>query len=123
MTLGRGFLVALGLSVIATGMAPAWAGGWGAIAVDFRDDMSNTAYGIGRGASMAEAGSAAMSFCTKAGGAKCGVVVSYTNCGAVATGRNSLGYGMADSKKTAEANALGGCAGSTCRIVASDCNN
>lgn len=105
------------------GASSATAGGWSAIAVDFRQDMSSTAYGIGRGGDTGEAGRAASAFCTKAGGTNCQVVVSYTHCGAFAAGASSVGWGMATDKGTAEANARSGCGAESCRIVVSDCNH
>ena len=123
MTL-RGRLVAgIAFGMILVGTLAASAAGWSAIAVDFRNDMSTTPYGVGRGASPAEAGTAALAFCAKASGTNCKVVVSYTNCGAFAAGKNSVGYGMANAKTAAESKALGGCFGGNCRIVVSDCND
>lgn len=111
------------LLAAAIGAGPALAGGWSAISVDFRNDMTKTVYGIGRGGSASEAGSAALDFCTKAGGGNCKVVVSYTNCGAFAAGTSNVGWGMAMDKGTAEANARAGCGAESCRIIVSDCNN
>ena len=115
-------VAAFAFGLIASTSLAAVAADWSAIAVDFRDDMSRTAWGIGRGESMAEAGTAAMAFCAKSGGGNCRTVVSYTNCGAFAAGKSSVGYGMADSQKMAETNALAGCGASSCKIVVSDCS-
>lgn len=123
MTIAGRVIAGLVFGAVIGAASVASAGGWGAIAVDYRGDPSSTVYGIGRGGDVGEAGRAATSLCVKAGGNNCRVVVSYTQCGAFAAGTSNVGWGMAMDKGTAEANARAGCGSSSCRVVVSDCTD
>jgi len=104
--------------------APAQTGKWGAIAIDTADlKDDDPSYGIGGGATEAEATKNALTFCKDEDGEACKVMVTYNACGAVAvSGTGRTGWGKGPTKKTAEAQAVAGCKHDACKVVASDCN-
>jgi hypothetical protein len=103
--------------------APLRTGPWGAIAIDMAEPDDDPSYGIGGGTTEKEAIANAMKFCKDEDGASCKVMVTYNACGAVAvSGKGSVGWGKAETKKTAEAQAVAGCKNDRCKVVVSDCN-
>lgn len=105
--------------------APARAGdtAWGAIAVDVTQKTTDPSYGVGGGASEAEASGNAMGFCQKSGSkAGCKIVVTYQQCGAFASNGHDAGWAKAPTKPEAEASAVKACGQSGCAVAASDCN-
>ena len=97
---------------------------WGAIALDTAVAEKEPAYGVGGGANEKEASDAAVKFCKDAGGAKCTLATTYQKCGAVAvSGAGKAGWGISETKKSAEAQALSGCKDDKCSIAVSDCND
>ena len=81
-------------------------------------------FGVGGADTEKEAGDIAVDECTKAGGSKCTLAVTYEQCGALAvSGKGEAGWGKAPTKKDAEAQALEGCKGDSCSVVVSDCND
>jgi hypothetical protein len=118
-------LAFLGFSAVVLAAAPARAGeyAWGAISIDAAASTSSPAYGVGGGASEAEASENAQKFCKEAGGGKgCKVMATYEQCGAFASNGHSAGWGKAPTKDKAEANAMSACEKKDCVMVTSDCN-
>ncbi len=121
---------ALLLTTFATSMLPAVGVtkdrefAWGAIAIDFATPSRSPDFGLGGGQKEDEAKEAAIEYCEEAAGknAMCKVVVTYQQCGAYAAKKNGGGYGINNTKKTAEAKAISGCDDDACKIVVSDCN-
>ena len=97
---------------------------WGAIALDTAVAEKEPAYGVGGGENEKEASDAAMKFCKEAGGAKCTLATTYQKCGAIAvSGTGKAGWGISETKKGAEAQALEGCKADKCSVAVSDCND
>jgi hypothetical protein len=122
MFLKRAFL---GLVLVGAVSVPAFAESykWGALALDTAKVEKQPAYGVGGGDDEKEASDNAMKFCKDAGGAQCTVATTYEQCGAIAvSGKGEGGWGKAPTKKDAESQALQGCKGDSCSVVASDCN-
>jgi len=96
---------------------------WGALALDTAKAEKEPAYGVGGGDDEKEASDNAMKFCKEAGGAKCTVATTYQQCAAIAvSGKGDAGWGISATKSGAEKQALSGCKGDACSVVASDCN-
>ena len=110
-------------AMLALGTSAAQAGQWGAISVDLEKADMNPYYGVGGGASEEEAVANGQKFCEQSGGAHCKNVVTYEQCGAYAASKSAGGWGKAPSKKTAEIQAMAGCADDSCKLVVSDCND
>lgn len=110
------------MTVILTASGVAFAEG--AIAVD--DDQgtksAEVGYGVGEGATRAEAEADALATCKKSGNSGCEVVVHYSHCGAYASSKKYSGIGWGDSEAIAKSKALDKCGDSSCRIVVSDCS-
>jgi hypothetical protein len=96
---------------------------WGALALDTAKVEKEPYYGVGGGETEKEASDNAVAGCKDAGGAQCTVATTYEQCGAIAvSGKGEAGWGKAPTKKDAESQALQGCTGDSCSVVASDCN-
>ena len=118
--------VVFGFSLLAVAAVPALADSykWGALSLDTEKAEKEPYYGVGGADTEKEAGDIAVDECTKAGGAKCTLAVTYEQCGALAvSGKGEAGWGKAPTKKDAEAQALQGCKGDSCSVVVSDCND
>ncbi len=104
------------------GASPAFA--VGAIAVDAApgSSASEVGYGIGHGATRAQAERRALHTCRRQGNRSCKVAVWYKVCGAYAKSRQRYGYGYGNSLDSAETHALNGCNNRRCRIAVSDCD-
>jgi Domain of unknown function (DUF4189) len=116
----------LGLFLVTAMSVPAMAETykWGALALDTAKAEKEPAYGVGGGDDEKEASDIAMTNCKDAGGAQCTVATTYEQCGAIAvSGKGEAGWGKAPTKKDAEGQALQGCKGDSCSVVASDCND
>ena len=116
---------ALAIFLVMTLAVPAMADSykWGALSLDTEKAEKEPYYGVGGAATEKEAGDIAVEECTKAGGVKCTLAVTYEQCGALAvSGKGEAGWGKAPTKKDAEAEALSGCKGDSCSVVVSDCN-
>ena len=122
MHLRKIILAASAALAFATVAAPAWAGSWGAIAVDLTVIEKDPWYGVGGGDSEQEATDNAIKFCKEAGGTTCKVAVTYNQCGAYAASKSHGGWGKAPDKAGAEAQAISGCSNEHCKVVVSDCN-
>ena len=117
--------VVFALSLLAVSTVPAFADTykWGALSLDTEKAEKEPFYGVGGADTEKEAGDIAVEECTKAGGAKCTLAVTYEQCGALAvSGNGEAGWGKAPTKKDAEKQALEGCKGNSCSVVVSDCN-
>lgn len=114
-------LVVFAFSLVMLPSAPAFAAG--AIAVDDEEGQSakETGYGVGEGATRAEAAKHALAECKKAGNKDCKVVVRYDTCGAYAASKKHSGIGFGKTKAIATKKALDECGISACRIVVADC--
>ena len=96
---------------------------WGAIAVDQSQATGEPGYGIGGGESESEAKTNAITFCRENGTANgCKIMVTYENCGGVASNGHEIGWAMASTRKAVEINALKACGKDNCQLVTSDCN-
>ncbi len=118
--------IVFGFSLLAAAAVPAFADSykWGALSLDTEKAEKEPYYGVGGADTEKEAGDIAVDECTKAGGAKCTLAVTYEQCGALAvSGKGEAGWGKAPTKKDAEAQALSGCKGDSCSVVVSDCND
>jgi hypothetical protein len=114
------------ISLLAATVIPAFADSykWGALSLDTEKAEKEPYYGVGGGDTEKEAGDFAVEECTKAGGAKCTLAVTYEQCGALAvSGKGEAGWGKSDTKSGAEKQALEGCKGDSCSVVVSDCND
>ncbi len=118
--------VVFGFLLLAAASVPALSDSykWGALSLDTEKAEKEPYYGVGGADTEKEAGDIAIDECTKAGGAKCTLAVTYEQCGALAvSGKGEAGWGKAPTKKDAEAEALQGCKGDSCSVVVSDCND
>ena len=114
--------VAAVAAVMSVASAPAYA--VGAIAVNDEAGLtaSETGYGVGHGATRAEAERDAMRQC-KDENDSCKVAVWYKVCGAYAGNTKNYGIGFGDTEAIAKHKALSQCGDSSCRIVISDCDS
>ena len=96
----------------------------GAIAVDDQagSKPGDAGYGVGYGDTKESAQAAALKKCTDMGNDQCKVVVWYKKCGAYASSAEKFGIGYADTEESAKSMALAQCSVSSCRVVASDCD-
>lgn len=126
MSCKSAFLAAACLALTSLWLVPTARAGdtaWGAIAIDVTQKTSEPSYGVGGGATEAEASENATGFCQKTGSkAGCKIVVTYQQCGAFASNGHDAGWAKAPSKKEAEAAAVKACGQSDCAVAASDCN-
>lgn len=117
------YIFALAMLAAATAPAVADSYKWGALSLDTEKAEKEPFYGVGGADTEKEAGDIAVEECTKAGGVKCTLAVTYEQCGALAvSGKGEAGWGKAPAKKDAEKQALEGCKGDSCSVVVSDCN-
>jgi len=114
-------LIALSVALTSAFSVVALADTWGAISIDLGKFEHSPFYGVGGGESEVEAQGNAQKFCQEAGGKNCKVVATYTRCGAYAASAGDGAYGIAPTKKEAEALALKDCKGG-CKLVIADCN-
>ena len=114
--------VAAVAAVMSVGSVPALA--VGAIAVNDEAGLSasETGYGVGHGATRAEAERDAMHQC-KDENDSCKIAVWYKVCGAYAGNAKYFGIGFGDTENIAKHQALSQCGDSSCRIVVSDCDS
>ena len=118
-------LAALAMGTLTFSATTVMADAWGSISVNFPGEgvsMANPPYGIGGGNTKEEAIKNAQKFCAEGGGKACQTVVNYETCGAYAASAKKGGFGMAQSKKLAEANAIAACNENACKVIVADCN-
>jgi hypothetical protein len=96
----------------------------GAIAVDDEagSKPGDAGFGVGYGDSKESAQSAALKKCTSMGNDSCKVVVWYKKCGAYASSAEKFGIGYGSTEDAAKNMALAQCSVSSCKVVASDCD-
>lgn len=115
-------LVVFAVSLVMLPSAPAFAAA-GAIAVDDEEGQGakEVGYGVGEGATRAEAAKHALAERKKAGNKDCKVAVRYDTCGAYAASKKHSGIGFGKTKAIATKKALDECGIGACRIVVADC--
>ena len=114
---------ALPMALVLCAAAPALAEPWGAIAIDQSQATKEPGYGIGGGDSEEEAKKNAIKFCHESGTVDgCKIMVTYKNCGGIASNGHDIGWAMAPTKKDVEINAIKACGKDDCKVVTSDCN-
>ncbi len=117
----RSLTSALALMTVLTISGAAFAEGAIAVNDDQGTKASEVGYGVGEGATRAEAEADAMKQCKSSGNDSCEVVVHYSHCGAYASSKKYSGIGWGDTEEIAKEKAKDKCGDEACRIVVSDC--
>lgn len=96
----------------------------GAIAIDDEVGETEPGYGIATGKdSEAQAKSAALANCRKAGNDNCKIAVWFKGCGAYAASKKYSGVGWGKTIEIAERVALEKCGSSSCKVQVSECDD